>query len=57
MIRGAALLLRVRGIRPSSRLLFHIARLARSFARDGMGKYEALSAAGTLALREYGRRR
>jgi hypothetical protein len=50
-VRGAAALLRARGAPLNGRAVSRIARLARSFAREGMGPYEALSSAATLIYR------
>jgi hypothetical protein len=50
MIRGAAALLRNRGVVPTCRNISHVIRLARSFIREGMGRIEALSAAAALAF-------
>jgi hypothetical protein len=38
----AAKLLRAKGVAPSSRSVSHLVRLARSFQRERVGRYEAL---------------
>jgi hypothetical protein len=48
---GAAAVLRARGVPLSRRRVSSLARLARSFARDGMGRFEALHLAGALIAR------
>lgn len=48
-VRGAAALLRARGAPVSRRTVGAVAHLARSFARDGMGRFEALQAAALFA--------
>ncbi len=50
-IQGAAALLRTRGVPVSRHSVGSLARLARSFARDGMGRFEALHAAAVLMVR------
>jgi hypothetical protein len=50
-VRGAAVLLRARGTRVTPRSVGSLARLARSFAREGMGRFEALQAAAVLSIR------
>lgn len=50
-IPGAAALLRTRGVGLSARKVSSLARLARSFARDGMGRFEALARAAVLLAR------
>jgi hypothetical protein len=50
-VRGAAALLRARGTRVTPRSVGSLARLAPSFAREGMGRFEALQAAAVLSIR------
>jgi hypothetical protein len=50
-IPGAAVLLRTCGMPLSARRVGALARLARSFARDGMGRFEALARAAVLLVR------
>jgi hypothetical protein len=50
-VRGAAALLHARGVPLSSQRVGSLARLARSFARDGMGRIEALHHAVALTIR------
>jgi len=47
-VPGAVALLRARGVPVSCRAVGSLVRLARSFVRDGMGRFEALSSAAAL---------
>ncbi len=52
-VRGAAALLRARGVPVSRHAVGEVAHLARSFVREGMGRFEALHAAAVLAVRRH----
>lgn len=51
LVRGAAALLRARGASVNGRSVSSLVRLARSFVREGMGRYEALNCAAALIRR------
>ena len=53
MFKGAARLLRAGGVTPTSKTVSSLVRLARSFNRDGVPKYTALSDASRYWVRRY----